>query len=131
LTRLLTRFIVGNLEQGIRAGLTLGSAPRTIPIVQDEQRDGFGEVFVQASRESLGTFKYWLSVGRRKGSLLWHIDAKIDLESSLAIKALSENLRLTLRIEDGRCVDFFVSGFSFTHGVSITATGPLDLRPSG
>ena len=89
-----------------------------------ESLQGQGEVFNAKTLESLGEFAYQLDVNRPMGSVLWETDLSVDLNWKSAVRAQRDNALLTLKVEDGRYVDFYVTQTGVEY-VGVTAAGSL------
>src|SRR5262245_21618573 len=91
-----------------------------------ERLSGNGKVFLKQSGEPVGQFDYQVDISKRPGSALWHADAAVDLDLMDAIRFQRDGAVLVLRVQDGRYLDFFVTGVSPSSGdVTVTATGGL------
>jgi hypothetical protein len=92
----------------------------------EEELSDYGDVYVKATREEIGRFSFSLRHYQRPGSALWHTDLEVDLPATSARRFLVEDARLVLRVPDGRCQDFSVSGVSGSGAhVRVTPTGGL------
>lgn len=93
-----------------------------------EHFSGEGDVFVKEGRAHVDRVRYALTVVQPVGGRLGHIDVGIDLDANTARRMMIDNTLLTLRLEGGRFVDFFVSRVGGLGDVEVTATGGLRME---
>ena len=84
---------------------------------------GVGEVFVKKTGQPVCRAHYRIAIAHpsRGGE---NLHAAIDLDDATAHRLLKEASLLTLRLDDGRDLDFFVTGISGIGGdVDVTVSG--------
>jgi hypothetical protein len=92
-----------------------------------EDLQGRGAVLNAKTREGVVSgVEYALRVQHSRRGELGHTDVFVQLDGALARRLISSGEKLTLQLEDGREIDFFVQHVSGDgRQVRVTATGPL------
>jgi hypothetical protein len=91
----------------------------------DEHLSGEGDVLVKKTGEHVTSTHYDLTITHPPQGRLGHVDADIGLDEHVARRLLVAGDLLTLRLSDGREVDFYVQAVSGFGAVNVTATGSL------
>lgn len=85
-----------------------------------QHETGVGQVVVKRTGESVGQVGYTVRQFYPPGSALLATDATVDLEFMLAAKFQAAREVLTLKLKDGRLMDFYVTTVGLPHTVEIT-----------
>jgi hypothetical protein len=94
----------------------------------NEHLSGEGDVLVMKTGDHVARTHYDLTVTHPSHGHLEHIDADIALDEHIARRLIIAGDLLTLRLSDGRMVDFYMQAVSGFGAVNVTATGGI--RPA-